>query len=75
MTARRSARRTVKLPPPTEVPMEAVEDFLEAIGWDAEARKRVTSVRINPHRVEVDVSPRPDIKLTVRHAVVWADPE
>lgn len=71
--ADRRARRTVKLPPPTEVDPDVIATFLEAIGWDAEARKRVRNVRINAHRVEVDVSPRPDIKLTVRHPVVWPD--
>lgn len=72
MTDRRP-RRTVKLPPPTDVDPDIIASFLEAIGWDAEARKRVRSVRINSHRVEVDVTPRADIRLTVRHPVVFPD--
>jgi hypothetical protein len=72
MTERRP-RRTVKLPPPTEVPADVVVAFLEDIGWDAESQRRVRSVRINHHRIEVDVAPRPDIKLTVRHPVVFPD--
>lgn len=66
-------RRTVKLPPPVEVDRSAVDEFMDALGCDAEARKRVTSVRINNHRVEVDTRPRPDIKLTVTHIIVWPE--
>lgn len=72
MTTRRS-RRTIKLPPPADVNHEDVDAFMDAIGWDAEARKRVRSVRINGTRVEVDVMPRPDIKLTIRHPITWPE--
>lgn len=71
--AERRTRRTVKLPPPADVDHATIHAFMDAIGWDAEARKRVTSVRINAHRVEVDCAPRPDLKLTVRHPVVWPE--
>lgn len=74
MSVGRRPRRTVKIPPPSDVEIEAVDGFMDAIGWDVEARKRVTSVRINGHRVEVDVAPRPDVKLTVRHPIVWPEP-
>lgn len=73
MTAERRPRRIVKLPPPVDVDIADVDAFMDAIGWDAEARKRVTSVRINGHRVEVDVASRADVKLTVRHPIVWPE--
>lgn len=66
-------RRTLKLPTPPPVHRDTLDAFMESIGWDANARKAVTSVRINAHRIEVDVAPRPDVKLTVRQPVVWAD--
>lgn len=70
-----SRRRSVKLPLPTEVDSSVVDAFMDAIGWDAEARKRVSSVRINGQRIEVDTRPRPDIKLTVTHPITWPEPE
>lgn len=75
MAARRPVRRSVKLPPPTEVDQALVDAFMDSIGWDADARKRVTSVRINASRVEVDTRPKPDVRVTVVHPVVWPDPE
>lgn len=73
MTTGRRARRTIKLPPPADVDHADVDAFMDAIGWDEEARKRVSSVRINGSRVEVDVRPRPDIKLTIRHPITWPE--
>jgi hypothetical protein len=69
----RRPARTVKLPPASDVDPADVDAFLEAIGWDEAARKRVTSIRINGRRVEVDVTPRPDVKVTVRHPIVWPE--
>lgn len=70
MTTNRRPARTVKLPPPTDVDRQLVLDFITAIGHDP---ARVSSVRINRARVEVDVATRPDVKLTVRHPVVFPD--
>lgn len=68
-----TGRRSVKIPPAQDVERADVDAFMEAIGWDADAIKRVTSVRISRRRVEVDVAPRPDVKVTVRQPIV--DPE
>lgn len=68
-----TGRRSVKIPPAQDVDRADVDAFMEAIGWDADATKRVTSVRISGRRVEIDVAPRPDVKVTVRQPIV--DPE
>lgn len=71
----RRERRTVKLPKAVDVDHADVVAFMEAIGWDEDVRKRVSSVRINLRgsRVEIDVAPRPDVKITVRNPIVFAD--
>jgi hypothetical protein len=71
----RRERRTVKLPKAVDVDNAAVVAFMDACGWDEDVRKRVSSVRINlrARRVEIDVAPRPDVKVTVRNPIVFAD--
>lgn len=71
----RRERRTVKLPAAVDVDHADVVAFLDAIGWGEDLRKRVSSVRINlrGRRVEIDVAPRPDVKVTIRNPIVFAD--
>lgn len=65
--------RTIKLPVATDVDPDLVANFLAELGYDDTAQKRVTAVRINAHRVQVDVKPRPDVAVTVTHAMVWPE--
>ena len=74
MSAGTGRPRSVKLPPASDVPVELIDQLLDAIGWDEVARKRVRSVRINGTHVAIEVAPRPDVKLTVRHPIVWPEP-
>lgn len=75
MTAGRRERRTVRLPQAVDVDHADVVAFMDACGWTEDVRKRVSSVRINlrGRRVEIDVTPRPDVKVTVRNPIVYAD--
>lgn len=75
MSAVRRERRTVKLPKAVDVDHADVVAFMDAIGWDEDSLKRVSSVRINlrGRRVEIDVAPRPDVKVTIRNPIAFAD--
>lgn len=66
-------RRTIQLPPPSEVDHDDVAAFLQLLGYDDKTQGRITSVRLNSRRVAVDVRGRADVKLTVTHPVVWED--
>lgn len=73
MAERRRPVRTIKLPPPAEVHRDIINAFMDSLGYDEKALRHVTSVRINPRRIEVDVRGRADVRMTVTHPIVWED--
>lgn len=64
------AARTVKVPKATEVDRALVAEFITALGHDPATALRV---RISAAAVQVDLRPKPDLKVTVTHPVVWED--
>lgn len=70
---RNSRNRRINLPIPSEVDSSALADLVRLLGYDD--RASWTSIRINAHRVEVDLRPKPDVKITVVHPVVGPEVE
>lgn len=61
-------RRRIQLPPATDLHRDDVVAFKALLGYDA--KSSVTAVRIHATYVDVDLRPKGDVKVTVRHAVV-----
>lgn len=70
---RNSRTRRIKVPIPAELTSQALADLLRLLGYDTDASW--TSVRINHQRVEVDLRPKPDVRVTVTHPVIGPEVE
>lgn len=71
---RNSRTRRINVPVPAEFSSAQLDQLLEGLGYDP-ARTSWRSIRINHDRVEVDLRPKPDVKVTVTHPVVGTEVE
>lgn len=71
MSAGKARRFTV--PPATDLHRDDVIALMGLLGYDA--KSSVTAIRIHPRHVEVDLRPKGDVKVTVRHAVIGPEVE